>query len=252
MEITGAIALVTGGGSGMGAQTARQLAKQGAQVVVFDVNEEAAKQIAKEINGFGFKCDVSDNNNIENAYALVKEQCGIPRICINCAGIGVAARVIGKEGPMRPGLFEKSIQINLVGTFNMLRLVASDIATLQAVNSDGERGIIINTASIAAFEGQVGQVGYSASKGGITSMTLPLAREMARFGIRVVTIAPGLIDTPMMSALPESVKASLIDSTIFPKRLGRPEEFAKLVLHIIDNVLINGEVIRLDGAIRLQ
>lgn len=251
MNTNGVIAVITGGSSGMGAQTARALANQGAKVVIFDLNEQAGKALAAELNGFYIKCDVTNNESVENAFNEIIQKLGAPRICINCAGVATPGKVVGREGPLDLSAFKKVIDINLVGTFNVLRMAAFFQSQLEPLNEDDERGVIINTASIAAFEGQIGQAAYSASKAGIVGMTLPIARELARFGIRVVTIAPGLIDTPMMAGISETVKASLLETTVFPKRLGQASEFAKLVCHIIDNPLINGEVIRLDGAVRL-
>lgn len=251
MEIKGQIAIVTGGGSGMGAATAKQLAKAGAKVALLDKNIQAAKKIAQEISGIAIECDVSDTKNAEAVLNQIKSQLGVPRICINCAGIATAKRVVGKEGPMALEEFSRVIQINLIGTFNIMRLVANEMIKLDPVDKDGERGIIINTASIAAFEGQIGQVSYSASKGGVVAMTLPAARELAQFGIRVMAIAPGLMGTPMLVGLPESVQTHLADAIPFPHRLGKPEEFSKLVMHIIENSYLNGTVIRLDGALRM-
>jgi NAD(P)-dependent dehydrogenase (short-subunit alcohol dehydrogenase family) len=251
METRDLTAIVTGGGSGMGAEVARALAKAGAKVAVLDLNKENAEAIAKEIGGKAFECDVSSDASGKAAIAAVKETLGAPRILINCAGIAPAARVVGKDGPHDLGFFSKIINVNLVGSFNMLRLAAAEMSALDPMGEAGERGVIINTASVAAYEGQIGQAAYSASKGGIVGMTLPAARELARFGIRVVTIAPGLIGTPMLLSMPQEVQDSLVATTIFPKRLGMPQEFAKLALHVIDNVLINGETIRLDGAVRL-
>ena len=251
MDIKGLAAVVTGGGSGMGAETARYLAKAGAKVAVFDLNKTNAESVAREIGGIVVECDVASEASAKNALEVAKKAHGAARILMNCAGIAPGARIVGKDGPHDLGLFSKIINVNLVGSFNMLRLAAADMTTLEPLNDTSERGIIINTASVAAFEGQIGQAAYAASKGGIVGMTLPAARELARFGIRVVTIAPGLIGTPMLLAMPQEVQDSLIATTLFPKRLGKPEEFAKLALHIVENALINGETIRLDGAVRL-
>ncbi len=251
MEIKGMAAVVTGGGSGMGAETARHLAKAGAKVAVLDINMANAEAIAKEIGGIAVECDVSSDSSAKAALETAKKAHGAARILMNCAGIAPAARVVGKDGPHDLGFFAKVITINLVGTFNMLRLAAADMSALEPVNDTGERGIIINTASVAAFEGQIGQAAYSASKGGVVGMTLPAARELARFGIRVVTIAPGLIGTPMLLSMSQEVQDSLVATTLFPKRLGKPEEFSRLALHIVENAMINGETIRLDGAVRL-
>jgi len=252
MDIGNLVAVVTGGGSGMGAETARALAKAGARVAVLDINKSNVEATAKEIGGLALECDVSSEASAQAAFAAVKKHFGSPaRILVNCAGIVSGARIAGKDGPHDLALFSRVINVNLIGTFNMLRLGAAEMAGLEPVNDTGERGVIINTASVAAFEGQIGQAAYSASKGGVVAMTLPAARELARVGIRVVTIAPGLIETPMLGGMTKEVQDSLIATTIFPKRLGKPSEFAKLALHIIDNALINGETIRLDGAVRL-
>lgn len=251
MDIKGLSAIVTGGGSGMGAETARQMARAGAKVAVLDLNLSNAENVAKEIDGIAVACDVSSDASARTAMDAVKKAIGAPRILMNCAGIAPAARVVGKEGPHDLDFFAKVIGVNLIGTFNMLRLAAAEMSVLEPLNDTGERGVIINTASVAAFEGQIGQSAYSASKGGVVGMTLPSARELARFGIRVVTIAPGLIGTPMLLGMPQEVQESLVATTLFPKRLGKPEEFAKLALHIVDNAMINGETIRLDGAVRL-
>lgn len=244
-------AIVTGGGSGLGAETARFLAKNGAKVAVLDLNKDAAEQVAKEIGGIAIECNVSDANSAEAAVERARSVHGNARICINCAGIAPAKRVVGREGPMALDEFRKAIEINLIGTFNILRLAAHDMSKLEPITDDGERGVIINTASVAAFEGQIGQAAYSASKGGVASMTLPIARELAQFGIRVVTIAPGIMETPMLKGMPPQVQASLGAQVPFPKRLGKPSEYAQLAISIIENSLLNGCVIRLDGAIRM-
>lgn len=252
MNIKNYAAIVTGGGSGMGAETARQLAIAGAKVAVLDLNFQNAEQVAKEIDGVAIACDVSDANNAAAAIEQAKNIQGPARICINCAGIAPAKRVVGREGPMPLDDFRKVIDVNLIGTFNVVRLAAAQMSQLEPINEDGERGVIINTASVAAYEGQIGQAAYSASKGGIVALTLPVARELAQFGIRVVTIAPGIMSTPMMQGMPASVQESLAAQIPFPKRLGKASEFAKLALHIIDNEMLNGCVIRLDGAIRMR
>ncbi len=251
MDIKGLSIIVTGGGSGMGAETARHLAKAGAKVAVLDLNKANADAVAKEIGGVAFECDVSNEASAKAAIDGAIAANGPLRVLMNCAGIAPAARIVGKEGPHDLGFFSKIINVNLIGTFNMLRLAASAMSTLEPVNDTGERGVIINTASVAAYEGQIGQAAYSASKGGVVGMTLPAARELARFGIRVVTIAPGLIGTPMLLSMPQEVQDSLVATTLFPKRLGKPEEFAKLAMHVMENAMINGETIRLDGAVRL-
>jgi len=251
MQIQNLAAIVTGGGSGMGAETARQLAKAGAKVALLDINLEHAEKVAKEIGGIAIECNVSDATSAEAAIKKAKVAHGAARICINCAGIAPAKRIVGRDGAMPLEDFNKVINVNLIGTFNILRLAATDMSQLEPLN-DNERGVIINTASVAAYEGQIGQAAYSASKGGVVSMTLPAARELSQFGIRVVTIAPGIMETPMMSAMPQNVQESLAQNIPFPKRLGQASEYSRLALHIIENTYLNGCVIRLDGAIRMQ
>ncbi len=251
MEIQNQAAIVTGGGSGMGAETARWLAKAGAKVTLLDVNIDAARHVAEEINGYAVACDVSSASAVEEAVAEARQIHGSARICVNCAGIAPAKRVVGRQGAMPLEDFQKVISINLIGTFNVLRIAATDMCDMEPTNEDGERGVIINTASIAAYEGQIGQAAYSASKGGVVGMTLPIARELARSGIRVMTIAPGIMHTPMIAAMPEDVQASLAAQVPFPKRLGSTSEYARMALHIIENAMLNGSVIRLDGAIRM-
>lgn len=250
MKIDQLAAVVTGGASGLGAETARQLAAAGAKVAVLDLNMELAQAMADEIGGVAISCDVSDAVSAETAVAQAREAHGIARILINCAGIGIPGRIVSRKGPMPLENFAKVININLIGSFNLMRLAAADMMQTDPLD-DGERGVIISTASVAAYEGQIGQAAYASSKGGIVSLTLPAAREFARFGIRVNTIAPGLFQTPLLGNLPEAVQESLAASIPFPPRLGLPDEFAKLALHIIDNHFINGETIRLDGALRM-
>ena len=252
MDINGHAAIVTGAASGMGAATARFLAAKGAKVACLDMNEEGAVKVASEIGGIGLGCDVSSSDNAEDAVARAREANGAARFCVNCAGIAPAGRMVGREGPMPLADFARVINVNLVGSFNLMRLVAADLSELEPVNDTGERGVIVNTASVAAFEGQVGQCAYSASKGGIVAFTLPAARELARFGVRVVTIAPGLMETPMLLGFEQTIQDNLAAQVPFPSRFGKPEEYAELVAHIISNAMINGEVIRLDGAIRMQ
>ncbi len=252
MELQNNTFLITGAGSGMGAATAEYLQQQGARTVLIDRNAEAVAAVAEKIGAMALTCDVTDSEQAQAALEQAIAAVGEIRGCINCAGIAPAQRIVGREGPMPLENFTQVIQVNLIGSFNMLRLVAAHMSELAVLNEDEERGIIINTASIAAYDGQIGQAAYSASKGGIVAMTLPVARELARFGIRVNTIAPGLIATPMMTGMPEDVQTSLAAQVPFPKRLGKPSEFARLAGHIIENVQINGEVIRLDGAIRMQ
>ncbi len=250
MDVKGQAAVVTGGGSGLGAATAICLAEAGARVAVLDVNMEAAQGVAAKTGGLAIACDVSDPDSAAAALTKASLAHGPARILVNCAGIGTAKRILGRDGPMPLGDFERVIRVNLIGSFNMMRLASADMAKLEPLG-DGERGVIVSTASVAAFEGQVGQAAYSASKGGVAALTLPAARELSQFGIRVLAIAPGLFLTPMMKNLPEEVQTSLGQSIPFPKRLGKPEEFAALVLHCVDNLSLNGEVIRLDGALRL-
>ncbi len=250
MDIGGNAALVTGGASGLGAATARRLAGQGAKVGIIDLNADGAKAVGAEIGGAGVGCDVTSAEAVEAALAELSDTVGVPRIVVNCAGIGVAERIVGRGGPMPLGNFTRVVDINLFGTFNVMRLAAAAMAGLEPV-STGERGVIVNTASVAAFEGQIGQAAYAASKGAIVSMTLPAAREFARVGVRVMTIAPGILMTPMFDNVPDAVREGLLSITQFPPRLGEPEEYAHLVQHIAENPLLNGEVIRLDGAVRL-
>jgi NAD(P)-dependent dehydrogenase (short-subunit alcohol dehydrogenase family) len=251
MQLKGEAALVTGGGSGLGAATARALAKSGAKVAVLDINEGNAQKIAAEIGGVAVACDVADAKSGEAAVAKARAAHGPARVLINCAGIGIGQRIVGREGPHPLDQFSRVINVNLVGSFNLMRLAAVDMQKLEP-RGDGERGVIISTASVAAFEGQIGQAAYSASKGGIVALTLPAAREFSASGIRVNTIAPGLFATPLMASLPPQVQESLGKSVPFPQRLGKPEEYAELVLAIIANPMINGETIRLDGALRMQ
>lgn len=252
MKIQNKVVLITGGGSGIGATVCHHFAQMGAKVVVLDRTPEAAAQVAKEVSGFAVDCDVANAAEAERAFQQIADKCpeGISAT-IHCAGVAPAKRMVGKEGPVALAWFDQVIQINLIGTFNIMRLAAANM--IQHSKKDGgEYGVIINTASVAAFEGQIGQTAYSASKGGVVAMTLPAARELAPFGIRVMTIAPGFIDTPMLQGMPDAVRQSLIAQTVFPKRLGLPEEFAQLAAHIIENPMLNGSVIRLDGAVRMQ
>jgi NAD(P)-dependent dehydrogenase (short-subunit alcohol dehydrogenase family) len=252
MEIRGGTFFVTGGGSGLGAATVRRLAQDGANVLIADVDEEAGEELAADIgNGTRFvRTDVTDEESTQVALDAARDAFGGLHGLVNCAGTGPAEKVVGKRGTHSLDSFVKAVQINLVGTFNPIRL-ASPIMMENEPTEDGERGVIVNTASVAAFDGQIGQAAYSASKGGVASMTLPVAREMAEHGIRVMTIAPGLFETPMLAALPEDAQESLGNQVPFPSRLGRPEEYAALVKHIVENQMLNGEVIRLDGAIRM-
>jgi NAD(P)-dependent dehydrogenase (short-subunit alcohol dehydrogenase family) len=251
MQVSGVPAIVTGGASGLGAGTARALAAAGAPVAVFDLNMDAAREVASEIGGLAVECDVSDAASAEAAVAAAREAHGLAGICVNCAGIGTAHRIVGRDGPLPLDAFARVIQVNLIGTFNVLRLAASDMMQREPQGPDGERGIIINTASVAAYDGQIGQAAYSSSKGGIVGLTLPAAREFARAHIRVLAIAPGLFATPMLLGMPQPVQDSLAATLPYPSRFGTPAEYAKLVLHMIDNPILNGEVVRLDSAIRL-
>jgi NAD(P)-dependent dehydrogenase (short-subunit alcohol dehydrogenase family) len=251
MQIQGHSAIVTGGGSGLGAAVAHELARLGAKVAVLDVNAANAAAVAEAIGGLALTGDITDTDSVNAALDAAEAAHGTPRIVMNIAGIGTAKRVIGRDGSPAPmDDFERVIRVNLLGTYNVLRLAAARIAKLDPLE-DNERGVMVMTASVAAFDGQVGQQAYSASKGGIVGMTLPLARDLAQFGIRVMTIAPGLFSTPLMKQLPEEVQASLGNSIPFPKRLGKPEEFAALAAHIVTNTHLNGETIRLDGALRM-
>jgi len=250
MDVKGCAAVVTGAASGLGAACAAQLAEAGARVAVLDVNVDGARAVAERIGGIAVRCDVSDADGAAKAIAEARERHGAARILINCAGIGPAKRIVGRDGPMPLGDFEQVIRINLIGSFNMMRLAAADMATLEPL-ADGERGVIISTASVAAYEGQIGQAAYSASKGGIVALTLPAARELSQFGIRVLAIAPGIFLTPLLQGLSDEVQASLAAAVPGPKRLGQPEEFAALALHCITNGYLNGEVIRIDGALRM-
>jgi NAD(P)-dependent dehydrogenase (short-subunit alcohol dehydrogenase family) len=251
MNIQGQAALVTGGGSGLGEATARELARLGARVAVLDVNLENAQRVAQEIGGMAVACDVTSPESVQAAIDAAAAAHGPARILMQIAGIGSAKRVIGKDGSPAPlDDFIKVVNVNLIGTYNVARLFAAACAKL-APMEDGERGAMVFTASVAAFDGQVGQQAYSASKGGVVGMTLPMARDLAQHGIRVCTVAPGLFATPLMKTLPEPVQQSLAASIPFPARLGKPSEFAELACHIVSNGHLNGEVIRLDGALRM-
>lgn len=251
MQIQGQAALVTGGGSGLGEATARELARRGAKVTVLDMHREHAERVAQEIGGLAIQVDVTSAEGLQAAIAQAAAAHGPARILMQIAGIGAAKRVIGKDGNAAPlEDFVKVVNVNLIGTYNAARLFAAACAKLDPME-DGERGAMVFTASVAAFDGQVGQQAYSASKGGVVGMTLPMARDLAQHGIRVCTIAPGLFATPLMKTLPEPVQTSLAASIPFPARLGKPEEFADLACHIVTNGHLNGEVIRLDGALRM-
>ena len=256
MELKNKGVLVTGGASGLGAACVRLLAENGAKVVIADLNEEGGEKLAAELrergaSAFFAPTNVTGEESVQAAVRIAVEKCGGLHILINCAGIGIAEKVLGKYGVHGLESFQKVISVNLIGTFNAIRL-ASAVMAENEPTAGGERGVIVNTASVAAFDGQIGQAAYSASKGGIVGMTLPIARELARSGIRVMTIAPGIFDTPLLGALPEPARISLGQQVPFPPRLGQPAEYAALAKHIIENEMLNGEVIRLDGALRMQ
>src|SRR5437660_8966508 len=250
MQIKNSVFLVTGGASGLGAATARMAAENGAKIVIADMQAEAGEKLARELGGRFAKTDVASEADGKAAVALALKEYGGLHVLVNCAGIAIAERTLGKETPHDLGRFERVVKVNLIGTFNMIRL-AADAMAKAVPNASGERGVIVNTASVAAFDGQIGQAAYSASKGGVVGMTLPIARDLSRYGIRVMTIAPGIFDTPMLAGSPEPVRLSLGQQVPFPPRLGRPDEYAALAKHIIENQMLNGEVIRLDGGIRM-
>ena len=269
MILQNSVAIITGGASGLGQATSQYFVNQGAKVAIFDLQVEAGKAFAQTLCDSKsksesetpcarfYQVDVSNEDQVRTAIAETRKDLGEIRICINCAGIVTPGKTLGRKGPLDLNVFSKVIEINLIGSFNLIRLVAEAMATNQPqsddqqASSDGEKGVSINTASVAAFDGQIGQAAYSASKAGIVGMTLPIARDLGPHGIRVNTIAPGVINTPMMQGMPEEVRKPLEDMVQFPKRLGHPEEFAKLAAHIVDNAYINGETIRLDGGIRM-
>ena len=250
MEFQNVAAIVTGGASGLGEGAARALAAAGCKVAIFDLQKERGEAVAKELGGIFVECDVSSAASAEAAFAKANEAHGFCGVAVNCAGVATAGKILGREGVLPLENFSKVVQVNLIGTFNILRLAAADMAQREP-NADGERGVIINTASIAAYEGQIGQAAYSASKGGVVALTLQAARELAREGIRVNTIAPGLFMTPMIAGMPQEVQDSLAATLLFPKRLGKPEEFGMMVDQMVRNPVLNGEVIRLDSALRM-
>lgn len=250
MKLNGQSAVVTGGASGLGAATAEALNAAGVKVALWDMNAEKGEALAKKLGGVFCAVNVTDEASVKAGLEKTIAAIGAPRILVNCAGIAIGEKTIGKNGAHKLDSFRRVIEINLIGTFNCIRLVSEAMEKLDALE-DGARGVIINTASVAAFDGQIGQAAYSASKAGVAGMTLPLARELARHGIRVMTIAPGIFRTPMVAGMPEKVQASLAEQIPFPPRLGEPAEYAALVRHIIENAMLNGEVIRLDGAIRM-
>ena len=252
MKIAGSSFIVTGGASGLGAATVRHLAKLGAHVLIADLNDDAGHALEREIGAAALfeRVDVASDADAKHAVMASVQHFGALHGLVNCAGIATPGKVLGKEGPLALDAFERVVRINLVGTFNLIRIAAESMSKHEA-NAEGERGVIVNTASVAAFDGQIGQPAYAASKAGVAGMTLPIARELARFGIRIVTIAPGLFETPMMKGLPPEVQDSLGKTVPFPPRLGRPAEYAQLVQAIVENPMLNGETVRLDGAIRM-
>lgn len=252
MKCKDVAAIVTGGVSGLGEAVVRGIISKGGRAAILDLADEKGERLAGELGEAAayFKTDVTDESSVIDAINRAIKKFGAINVVVNSAGISSAAKTVGKKGPMALSLFETIVKVNLIGTFNVIRLASAKMSE-NAPNEEGERGVIVNTASIAAFDGQIGQAAYSASKGGIVGMTLPIARDLASFGIRNVTIAPGIFDTPMMASFPEELRASLGQTVPFPQRLGRPDEFAGMVIHIIENVMINGETIRLDGALRM-
>jgi NAD(P)-dependent dehydrogenase (short-subunit alcohol dehydrogenase family) len=252
MDVQGHSAIVTGGGSGLGEATARMLAKKGAKVAIFDLNMQGAERVAKETGGVAIECNVADVASTEKAFEASRKAVGPARVLVNCAGIGSGELLVKKDGsPSGVDLFQKTVAVNLFGTFNCIRLGAADMSKLAPL-ADDERGVIVNTTSVAAYEGQIGQVAYSASKGGVVGLTLPAARELGRYGIRVMTIAPGYVQTPLLDQVPENFRSALFASQIFPnKRFGKAEEYAHLVLAIVENPMLNGSVIRLDAGTRM-
>lgn len=250
MNLKGMAAVITGGASGLGEATARELASAGAKVAILDLNEDLGQKLAKELGGVFAKCNVADEASVVAAFETAKAAHGPARILVNCAGIGIAAKTTSKGEPHAFDMFQRVISVNLIGTFNCIRIAATEMAA-QDPTENGDRGVIVNTASVAAFDGQIGQAAYSASKGGVVGMTLPIARDLMNDGIRVCTIAPGLFGTPMLQSLPDNVKEALAATVPFPKRLGDPAEYGQLARHICENQMLNGETIRLDGAIRM-
>ena len=250
MQLDGQIAIITGGASGLGEGTAREFAAAGAKVALFDIQEDKGEAVARDLGGLFCKCDVTSEDSVQSAIAATKDKLGVARILVNCAGTGIGVKTTSRGKPHPLDQFERIIKINLIGTFNCIRLAATDMVEEEPLEH-GERGVIINTASVAAYDGQIGQVAYSASKGGIVGMTLPIARDLSDKGVRVNTIAPGIFETPLLGGLPEDVRTSLANSIPFPKKLGQPGEFAQLSRQIVENIMLNGETIRLDGAIRM-
>ena len=251
MNVNGLAAIVTGGGSGLGAASATALAQAGAKVTVLDINEEGIRAVAAETGGLGIKCDVGSASEAEAAVAQAREAHGPCRVLVNCAGIAPGKRIVGRDGPMPLEDFEKVVRVNLIGSFNLLRLAAADMLGAEPLEDD-ERGVIISTSSIAAGEGQMGQVAYAASKAGVTGMMLPAAREFAKKGIRVLTIAPGLLATPLLLNMPQEVQDNLASQVPFPHRFGKPEEYSGLVMHLVENKMLNADSFRIDGGMRMQ
>ena len=251
MQIDGCVAAVTGAGSGLGLATARRLAAQGARVAVLDLSQEAAEHAAAEIGGIGIATDVSDATAVEKAFARIEAELGVPRIVVSCAGIGTASRILPRDGSLTIDSFAKTLNVNLLGTYAVMNIAARAMAKAEPLDDDGARGVIVNTASVAFEDGQIGQAAYSASKGGVASMTLPAARELARFGIRVMAIAPGLFETAMSAGLPDEVRADILKNIPFPNRMGDADEYARLVQQIVENPMLNGTTIRLDAAARM-
>nr|WP_315392666.1 SDR family NAD(P)-dependent oxidoreductase [uncultured Duganella sp.] len=251
MHLQDTAVLVTGGASGLGEATVRHLARQGARVAILDIDGDRAGTLAREVGGLALRCDVTDPASAADAIGAARERHGVARVLVNCAGGGKPKRVVGKDGPMPLEDFVKVVNLNLFGGFNMVRLAAADMIAAAPLDGQGERGVVLFTASAAAFEGQVGQSAYAASKGALVALTLQLAREFAQFGVRAMTVAPGVFETPLMANVSPEVMRALIDAAVYPKRLGAPEEFAELVAHVIGNRFLNGEVIRLDGAVRM-
>ena len=250
MQVDGNVAIITGGASGLGAGAARELAKAGGQIAIWDIQEAKGLEIAKEVGGVFCNCDVTSEESVIAAREETKEALGVGRILVNCAGTGIAIKTSSRGEAHPLDQFQRIININLIGTFNCIRLVTTAMIELEPMDH-GERGVVINTASVAAYDGQIGQAAYSASKGGIVGMTLPVARDLADKGIRVCTIAPGIFETPLLGTLPDDVRQSLANAVPFPQKLGQPSEYAQLARQIVENVMLNAETIRLDGAIRM-
>jgi NAD(P)-dependent dehydrogenase (short-subunit alcohol dehydrogenase family) len=251
MILSGQPAAVTGAGSGLGAATARCLAARGARVACIELAQESADATAKQIDGLALAADVSDQAAVEGAFARIEEEMGAPRVVVSCAGIGTASRILPRDGSLTIGAFDRALRVNLLGSYIVMNIAARAMAAADPLDEDGTRGLIVNTASVAYQDGQIGQAAYSASKGGVASMTLPAARELAMFGIRVMTIAPGLFETSMSAGLPDDIRADLLKNVPFPSRMGHAEEYARLVQSIVDNPMLNGTVIRLDAAARM-